>query len=102
MTTTTFALRTSDTDWIERNDATTDETGRVFVQVPADEVEKITVGGRPWLRHIFADVPSDSMNAATRCPAEWVEAPEVTAERPEALDGRDLFLAKARAEGVVR
>jgi hypothetical protein len=102
MTTTTFALRTSDTDWIERNNATIDEAGRVFVQVPADEVEKITAYGRPWLRHIFADIPSDAMNAATRCPAEWVEALEVAAERPEAPDGRDLFLARARAEGIVR
>jgi hypothetical protein len=100
--TTTFALRTDDADWIERNDATIDETGRVFVQVPADEVEKITVSGRPWLRHTFADVPADAMNAATSCPAEWVEAPEVTAERPEALDGRALFLAKARAAGFIR
>jgi hypothetical protein len=100
--TTTFALRTSDTDWIERNNATTDETGRVFVQVPAGEVEKITSFGRPWLRHTFADVPADAMNAAIRCPAEWAEAPEVTAQRPEALDGRELFLAKARAEGIVR
>jgi hypothetical protein len=102
MTTTTFALRTSDTDWIARNNATIGEADRVFVQVPADEVERLSFAGKPVLRYRFADVPCDALNGAILCPAEWVEAPEVTAERPEALDGRALFLAKARAEGFIR
>jgi hypothetical protein len=97
MTTTTFALRTSDAAWIKRNSGVTDETGRVLVQVPAAEVEKITRCGKPWLQHRFADVPRDAMNAAITCPAAWVEAPEVTAQRPEALSGKALFLAKTGA-----
>jgi hypothetical protein len=92
--TVTFALRTSDQAWIKRNRAVTGEAGRVLVQVPASQVEKITRCGRPWLMHRFADVPRDAMNASITCPAAWVEAPEVTAQRPEALSGKALFLAK--------
>jgi hypothetical protein len=92
--TVTFALRTSDQAWIKRNGAVTGEAGRVLVQVPASEIEKITRCGRPWLQHRFADVPRDAMNASITCPAAWVEAPEVTAQRPEALSGKALFLAK--------
>lgn len=99
---TPFAIRTTDTAWIKRNHATTGNAGRVLVQVPAEQVEKITFCGKPWLRHRFADVPADSQNASIMCQAAWVEAPEVTAERPEALDGKALFLAKARAAGMMR
>lgn len=102
MTTMTFALRTEDADWIERNNGVIGEADRVFVQVPADEVERVTFGGHAMLRHHFADAPEDAMNAWIMCPAAWVEAPEVTAERPEGLDGRALFLANARAAGIVR
>ncbi len=97
MTSIAFALRTDDAAWIARNHGTTDQAGRVLVQVPAAEVQKITRMGKPWLQHTFADVPADALNATITCPAIWVEAPEVTAQRAEALSGRDLFLAMARA-----
>lgn len=100
--TVTFALRTSDTAWIARNHGTTDEAGRVLVQVPADQVGKVTRMGRPWLTHTFADVPADALNATVTCPAFWVEDEQVTAQRPEALPGKALFLARARAEGIAR
>jgi hypothetical protein len=90
-----FALRTDDAAWIARNHGTTDDAGRVIVQVPAAEVTKITTCGRPFLMHTFADVPDDALNATIRCLAAWVEAPEVTAARPEALSGKALFLAMA-------
>ncbi len=88
-----FALYTEDTAWIARNRGTRGENGRVLVQVPAAEVSKITSCGRAFLVHAFTDAPSDSPNAAIRCLAEWVEAPEITAARPEALSGKALFLA---------
>jgi hypothetical protein len=102
MLTAPFALHTDDEDWIARNGGTVDEVGRVVVQVPAVEVEKITSCGRPFLMHTFADVPGDSQAATIRCLAAWVEDPEVTARRPEALSGKALFLAKARASGMIR
>jgi hypothetical protein len=71
--TATFALRTDDAAWIARNHATIGEAGRVLVQVPAAEVEAFTRMGRPWIRHVFADVPADAINAAISCPAAWVE-----------------------------
>lgn len=93
--TTAFALRTDDAAWITRNHGTTGEAGRVLVQVPAAEVEKVTFCGKAMLRHTFADVPADALNATIACPAAWVESAEVTAQRPEALDGKALFLAMA-------
>lgn len=90
-----FALYTDDAAWIARNGGTAGEAGRVFVQVPAGEVAKITSCGRPFLTHTFADVPSGALNATYRCLASWVESPEVTAQRPEALSGKALFLAMA-------
>ena len=98
MTTTTFALYTHDAAWITRNHGITGPSGRVLVQVPADQVEKVTFCGHPHLRHRFADVPKDAGNAHIMCPAVWAETPEVTARRPEALDGKALFLAKMRGE----
>lgn len=95
--TTAFALRTRDAAWIARNHATTDDAGRVIVQVPDADVEKVTFCGHPHLRYHFTDVPKDAGNAHIMCPAVWVEAPEVTAQRPEALSGRAQFLAMARA-----
>ena len=92
--TTAFALRTRDAAWIARNHAVTDETGRVIVQVPAAKVEKVTFCGHAHLRYCFTDIPKDAGNANMMCPAIWVEAPEVTAARPEALSGRAQFLAK--------
>lgn len=74
MTTIAFALRTDDTAWIARNNGTIGEAGRVFVQVPASEVEMTTFAGVPMLRHLFADVPADALNAAIVCPAVWVRA----------------------------
>ncbi len=72
--TTAFALRTDDADWITRNHGIADpETARTFVQVPATEVERFDRMGRPWLRHTFADVPADALNATISCPAVWVE-----------------------------
>ena len=67
----TFALRTEDSAWIERNQATPGEAGRVYVQVPASEVTQTTRCGKPWLTHVFADVPADALNAAIGCPAAW-------------------------------
>jgi len=90
-----FALYTEDRAWAHRNHGTTDDAGRVVVQVPAAEVGKITSCGRPFLAHTFADVPADAMNPTIRCLAAWVEDPEVTAQRPEALSGKALFLAMA-------
>lgn len=95
--TTAFALYTHDTAWITRNHGVTDDAGRVLVQVPAAEVGKITSCGRAFLVHTFADAPADSPNATIRCLAAWVEAPEVTAQRPEALSGKALFLATMAA-----
>lgn len=92
-----FAVRTDDQAWIKRNNGVTDEAGRVLVQVPAAEVEKITSCGRPFLVRTFADKPADAGNATVRCLAAWVEAPEVTAQRPEALSGKALFLAMTSA-----
>jgi hypothetical protein len=68
----TFALRTDDTAWIARNHGVTSRDGKTYVEVPADEVEQFTRLGKPWLRHVFADVPSDALNAAISCPAIWV------------------------------
>jgi hypothetical protein len=98
MTTTAFALYTRDAAWIARNHGIAGPSGRVLVQVPADQVEKVTLGGHAHLRHRFADVPKDAGNAHIMCPAIWVETPEVTAGRPEALDGKALFLARMRGE----
>jgi hypothetical protein len=72
METATIALRTEDQDWINRNHGVTGEAGRTLVQVPASEVEAFTRMGRPWLRHVFTDVPADALNAAISCPAAWV------------------------------
>ena len=96
--TTTFALRTEDTAWIARHHGVTGAHGRTLVQVP--EVERITLGGRPALRCTFADIPADALSATIVCPAAWAEAPEVTAQRPAAPDGRALFLARMRGEGL--
>jgi hypothetical protein len=92
-----FAVLTGDQAWIERHNGQAGDNGRIIVQVPAGQVEKITSCGRAFLVHTFADVPSDAVNATIRCLAAWVEAPEVTAQRPEALSGKALFLAMARA-----
>ena len=69
-----FALRTDDTAWVTRNHGIIWENGRVFVQVPAAEVERFDRMGRPWLRHTFADVPADALNATISCPAVWTES----------------------------
>ena len=95
--TTAFAVRTGDAAWIARNHGTLDDAGRVIVQVPADQVEKVTFCGHPHLRHHFTDAPKDAGNAHIMCIAAWVEASEVTAARPEALSGRAQFLAMTRA-----
>ena len=71
--TVTFTLRTEDRAWVYRNHGSTDDTGKTFVQVPAAEVEHFDRMGRPWLRHTFADVPDDALNAAISCPAAWTE-----------------------------
>lgn len=90
-----FAVRTEDRAWTHRNNGLYDADGRVIVQVPAAEVSKITSCGRAFLVHTFADVPDDAQNATIRCLAAWVEDPDVTAQRPEALSGKALFLAMA-------
>jgi hypothetical protein len=93
--TTAFAVYTEDRAWTYRNHGTPGDAGRVIVQVPAAEVTKITSCGRAFLVHTFADVPDDTPNATIRCLAAWVEDPEITARRPEALSGKALFLAMA-------
>jgi hypothetical protein len=98
--TTAFALFTEDRAWTRRNHGTTDDAGRVIVQVPAAEVTKITSCGRAFLMHTFADAPDDAVNATIRCLAAWVEDPDVTAQRPEALSGKALFLAMATRKGA--
>lgn len=72
-----FALRTHDERWIARNHAVIGEAERVFVQVPAGEIEQTTLCGQPMLRHRFADCPKDFPNAWVVCPAIWV--PETAA-----------------------
>ena len=67
-----FALITRDAAWIKRHNGRADADGRVFVTLPADEVEKITFAGKDWLRHKFADRPKDIPNALVMCPAGWV------------------------------
>ena len=62
-----FALHTEDRAWTRRNHGTTDEAGRIVVQVPAAEVTKITSCGRAFLMHTFADKPADAGNATIRC-----------------------------------
>jgi hypothetical protein len=69
--TATFAVRTDDAAWVTRNHGVTDAAGRVLVQVPAAEVERFERMGRPWIRHTFADVPADALNATISCPAAW-------------------------------
>ena len=69
---TPFALRTTDAAWIRRNHGTVDDTGRVTVLVPADQVEALTFAGAEMLRHRFADCPRDMANAHVMCPAAWV------------------------------
>jgi len=77
-----FALRTGDEQWITRNHAVIGEAGRVFVQVPADEVELVKFAGTPMVRHVFTDCPADAVNAAISCPAAWV--PETAAQKAAA------------------
>jgi hypothetical protein len=67
-----FALRTTDAAWIERHNGSADEDGRVFVTLPAAEVEEVRFAGKDWLRHKFADCPRDFPNALVMCPAKWV------------------------------
>jgi hypothetical protein len=81
-----FALRTSDTAWIKRNNGVTGEDGKTFVQVPANEIDAIKFGPADVLRHVFADVPSDAGNAATMCPAKWV--PDTAAQFTFAREAR--------------
>jgi hypothetical protein len=70
---TAFAVRTDDAAWIERNaQISVGEDGLVWVYVPAAEVERFDRMGRPWMRHTFADVPADALNATISCPASWV------------------------------
>ena len=70
---TAFALRTDDAAWIGRNsEISVSQDGLVYVYVPAAEVERFDRMGRPWLRHTFADVPADALNATISCPAAWV------------------------------
>lgn len=67
---TTFVLRTTDVEWIERHNGTVDADGRVTVQVA--NVDNVTFAGRDWLRNTFRDVPSDALNGSIMCPAAWV------------------------------
>lgn len=73
MATTKFALRTTDTAWIKRNNGQLDKDGRVVVQVPADQIERFTFCGKTHLRHTFRDVPKDYPNGTVGCPAMFVE-----------------------------
>lgn len=64
-----FSLRTDDTEWIKRHALIpVGEDGLVWVYVPAAEVERFDRMGRSWLRHTFADVPADALNATISCP----------------------------------
>ena len=67
-----FALRTDDTDWITRNHATIGEAGRVFIQVPAADIEVVTFCKNDHLRYRLPDVPRDWGNPWAMCPAVWV------------------------------
>jgi hypothetical protein len=69
---TVFALRTDDAAWIERNAQVVDGEGRVYVYIPAAEVERFERMGTSWLRHTFTDVPADALNATISCPASWL------------------------------
>lgn len=92
-----FALRTSDADWIARNSGTTGEAGRVFVQVPAGEVEMTTLGGKPMLRRVFADCPRDMPNATIVCPAAWVPGSAEALTRAGAVPVNDRARAREMA-----
>ncbi|NJP24421.1 hypothetical protein FLW53_09420 [Microbispora sp. SCL1-1] len=65
-----FVIRTTDQAWINRNGGVDAGDGRIAVQVP--EVEHLTICGKPWIRHRFADVPKDAPNGSLLCPAAWV------------------------------
>jgi hypothetical protein len=69
-----FAILTGDHDWIARNHATPSPKGdgRVIVMLPASEVERHAFAGTEMLRHVFADVPDDQLNAAVACPVRFV------------------------------
>lgn len=67
-----FALRTSDAAWIKRHDGRPGENGCIIVQVPASEITAVKFAGGDWLRHRFADRPSDIPHALVMCPAKWV------------------------------
>lgn len=67
-----FVLRTTDHAWITRNRGQVDDDGRVTVQVPDGEIERVPFAGRDWLRHRFADCPKDAPNPSIMCPAAWV------------------------------
>jgi hypothetical protein len=67
-----FALRTSDTAWIARNDGLTGDDGRTTILIPAAVVERVTILGTRMLRTTLADCPSDFARLAL-CPAAWVE-----------------------------
>ena len=69
---TPFALRTSDSAWIERNKGQVDKYGRITVLVPANEIETVKMAGNDWLRHHFTDCPRDMANPWIMCPAKWV------------------------------
>lgn len=67
-----FALRTTDAAWIKRHNGRAGDAGRVFVMLPAAQVEEVKFAGKDWLRHKFADCPKGFPNALVMCPAQWV------------------------------
>jgi len=69
---TTFVLRTTDQSWIKRNGGVDAGDGKIAVQVPSDEIDHLTICGKPWIRHRFADVPKDCPNGSILCPVAWV------------------------------
>jgi hypothetical protein len=74
---TPFAIRTQDTAWIKRNNATVHPDGWVFFDVPLAKVGKMTFCRVDHLRYTLPDLPRDFGNKHACVPA--VHVPETAA-----------------------
>ena len=96
--TTTFALRTSDAAWIRRIAPSPARLAACSSRSPPARLRRSPAAGSRGSCTASPTFPADALNASLTCPAAWVEAPEVTAQRPEALSGKALFLARWPAD----
>lgn len=72
VTLTPFAIRTSDTAWIKRNNAAVRPDGWVFFDVPVSQVTFMTFCGNDHLRCTLTDLPRDFGNRHAMVPAAFV------------------------------